>query len=88
MIAIEVVDLRVVNSDGKLKAFVDMKFGNEIIIKGFSVLEGKRGLFVAMPRKAGADGRWYDLLVVLNDETKLEIETQILTAYDKEAVTA
>jgi stage V sporulation protein G len=88
MIDIEVVDLRVITGDGKIKAFADVKFGDMIIIKGFSVLQGKQGIFVAMPRKASVDGRWFDILLPVSEAVKLEIETQILTAYDKEAVTA
>ncbi len=81
---IEVVDLRKMIGDGNLKALVDVKFGDALIAKGFSVLKGKRGVFVAMPRKAGKDGRWFDMLTPLSDEIKKEIEDKILVAYDQE----
>jgi len=84
--AIEVIDIRRVIGDGNLRAFADVKFGDAILIKGFSVINGKSGLFVAMPRKASKDGRWFDILVPLNDEAKHKIEDSILIAYDKEAV--
>ena len=81
---IEVVDIRKISGDGSLRAFADIKFSDAIIIKGFSVMQGRRGAFVAMPRKAGKDGRWFDLLVPMSDEVKQIIEDKVLEAYDKE----
>ncbi len=82
---IEVVDIRKIAGDGSLKAFADVKFSDVIIVKGFNVLMGKRGVFVTMPRKASKDGRWFDILTPLNDEVKKEIEDKVLDAYEKES---
>ena len=84
-LTVEVVDIRKIMGDGNLKAFADLKIGGSIVIKGFSVLNGKSGLFIAMPRKAGKDGRWFDILVPMNDEVKQEIEGKVLDAYEKES---
>ena len=84
-LTVEVVDIRKIMGDGNLKAFADLKIGGSVIIKGFSVLNGKSGVFVAMPRKAGKDGRWFDILVPMNEEVKKEIEGKVLDAYEKES---
>ena len=84
-LTVEVVDIRKIMGDGNLKAFADLKIGGSIVIKGFSVLNGKSGLFIAMPRKAGKDGRWFDILTPMNEEVKKEIETKVLDAYEKES---
>ena len=81
---IEVIDIRKITGDGNLKAFADVKFSDSIIVRGFNVLMGKRGVFVAMPRKATKDGRWFDILTPTSDEVKTQIETKILDAYEKE----
>ena len=81
---IEVFDIRKIAGDGSLKAFVDVKFSDVIIVKGFNVMMGKRGVFVAMPRKASKDGRWFDILTPINDEVKKEIEDKVLDAYAAE----
>ena len=86
-IAVEVVDIRRITGDGNLRAFADVKFDDALLAKGFSVLKGKSGVFVAMPRKASKDGRWFDILTPLNDEVKKEIEDKILVAYDQEVET-
>jgi len=85
-VEIEVVDIRRVVSDGSLKALADVMFGDSIIVKGFSVLMGKRGIFVAMPRKATKDGKWFDMIAPVNDEVKVEIETKIIEAYKDEVI--
>ncbi len=85
MTNIEVVDIRKITGDGNLKAFADVKFSDAIIVKGFNILMGKRGVFVAMPRKASKDGRWFDILTPINDEVKKEIEDKVLDAYEKES---
>ena len=83
-IDVEVVDIRKIMGDGNLKAFADVKVGGKLVIKGFSVMQGKRGVFVSMPRKAGKDGRWFDILMPLSDELKQEFHTKVLEAYGKE----
>ena len=82
---IEVVDIRKIDSDGSLKAFADVKVGGSLIIKGFSVMKSKHGsVFVSMPRKAGKDGRWFDILTPMDETTKRELQDKVLEAYDRE----
>lgn len=80
---IEVVDIRKMAGDGNLKAYADIKFGGRLIVKGFSVMNGKSGIFVSMPRKASKDGRWFDILIA-DDLLKQELEDKVLEAYDRE----
>jgi stage V sporulation protein G len=81
---VEVVDIRKVVGGGSLKAFADVKIGEGFIIKGYTVVEGKNGVFVSGPRKAGKDGRWYDILMPLSDEVRQELEEKVMEAYDRE----
>lgn len=73
---------------GSLKAYVDLKIGDALLIKGVRVVEGRNGLFVSMPRQQGKNARWYDLVVALTKETKQEMNRVVLQAYrsDEEAV--
>lgn len=83
-LAMEVVDIRKVNSDGALRAFADVKIGDSLIVKGFSVFNGKNGIFVSMPKKVGKEGKWFEVLTPLSDQFRQEIEEKVLEAYDKE----
>ncbi len=81
---IEVADIRKINGDGKLKAFADVKFADCIIVKGFTVAQGTKGVFVSMPRKASKDGKWFDTLTPLSEEFKQELQDKVLEAYEQE----
>ena len=82
---VEVVDIRKITGDGNLKAFADVKFAERLIVKGFCVMQGKKGIFVSMPRKAGRDGRWFDILLPADETFRSEIQDKVLEAYDREA---
>lgn len=84
VLEVEVVDIRKIVGDGSLKAFADVKIGESLVIKGFSVMNGKNGVFVSVPRKPSRDGKWFDQLTLLSDELKHEFEDKILEAYDRE----
>ena len=83
-IDVEVVDIRKAMGDGNLKAFADVKFGDSIVVKGFSVMNGRKGVFVKMPSKVSKDGKWFDILTPLDEKFKREIEDKVLEAYDHE----
>jgi stage V sporulation protein G len=81
---IEVIDIRKSVSDGNLKAYADVKIGGNLVIKGFAVMNGRKGVFVSMPRKAAKDGRWFDILKPLDESLRKEIEDKVLEAFDRE----
>ncbi len=81
---VEVVDIRKFAGSGNLKALADLRFGEALIVKGFSVMQGKRGVFVSMPRRVSKDGKWFDMLTPTSEVFKGEIEEKVLEAYDRE----
>ncbi len=81
---IEVVSFKKLVGTGKTKAFADVKIANELILKGFSVTQGSKGIFVGMPRQVGKDGVWFDTVKLLNGRVKAEIESKVLEVYDRE----
>ena len=81
---IEVVSMKRVAGEGKLKAFADVKLADCVLLKGFCVMEGKNGIFVAMPSKTSKDGRWVDM-VEPEASVKRQIESRVLESYDRQA---
>jgi len=69
------------DGEGTLKAFCDVAVAEAFLIKGVRVVEGKRGLFVSMPREQGKDGQWYDKVVPLSQEVRRQIAEVVLAAY-------
>ena len=68
------------DTDSKLKAFADVSFSG-IVVKGFSVVNGEKGLFVSMPRHQGKDGKWYNTVNPLTKELKQQLSDVVLEAY-------
>lgn len=70
----------------KLKAYVTIIFDNCFIVRDLKVINGKTGLFVAMPSRKKKDGTFKDLAHPLNSETRQKIEQKILEEYNREAL--
>jgi stage V sporulation protein G len=78
--AISVSRIFKLDTDSKLKAFADVSFSG-IVIKGFSVISGEKGLFVSMPRHQGKDGKWYNTVTPSTKELKQQLSDVVLEAY-------
>jgi len=68
------------DTDSKLKAFADVTLSG-VVIKGFSVVNGEKGLFVSMPRHQGKDGKWYNTVYPSTKELKEQLSQAVLEAY-------
>ncbi len=80
------IDIRVeriyrLDSDSALKGFADILIGESLIIKGIRIITGKNGLFLGMPRELGKDGKWYNRILVVNDELKEQLTGIVLSAF-------
>jgi len=78
--AISVSRIYKLEGDSKLKAFADVSFSG-IVIKGLSVVDGEKGIFVSMPRHKGKDGKWYDTVYPETKELKQQLSDAVLEAY-------
>jgi stage V sporulation protein G len=82
-IVVEVVGLRrFENDDSKLKAFVDVAIG-EFIVKGLRILQGQKGLYLAMPQEKGKDGRWYNSFYPKSPEAREFLTETVISAYQQ-----
>ncbi len=81
----EITDVRVrhVNSEGKMKASVSITIDNEFVVHDIKVIEGDRGMFIAMPSRKSGDGEYRDIAHPLNSETRNRLQEIILEAYEK-----
>lgn len=68
-------------STGTLKAFCDLEVAESFLIMGIRVVEGKKGLFVGMPRQQGKDGNWYDTVLPMSREVRQRVSEAVLQAY-------
>ncbi len=80
----QITDVRVrkVTSEGKMKAIVSVTFDNEFVVHDIKVIEGEKGLFIAMPSRRTADGEYRDIAHPINSETRDRIQNTILARYE------
>ena len=85
----QITDVRVrkVNKDGKMKAVVSVTFDNEFVVHDIKVIEGDKGLFIAMPSRKTMDGEFRDIAHPISPITREMIQASILEKYE-EALTS
>jgi len=84
MLDFKVTRIHKFDGERATKAICDISIGDEFLIKGFRVVEGKNGLFASMPRESGKDGKWYDSAFPLTSETREALNAAVLSAYEQE----
>ena len=77
------VRVRKVAKEGKLKAVVSITMDEEFVVHDIKVIEGEKGLFIAMPSKKAVDGEYRDIAHPINSETREKIQSIILENYEK-----
>ena len=70
--------------EDRLKAYVTITFDNCFVVRDLKVIDGNKGLFVAMPSKKRKDGTYRDMAHPLNNETRHMIEGRVLEEYRRE----
>ncbi|MCC8066561.1 MAG: septation regulator SpoVG [Clostridiales bacterium] len=79
------VRVRKVAKEGKMKAIVSITLDDEFVVHDIKVIEGEKGLFIAMPSRKAADGEYRDIAHPINSETRERIQQIILDEYEKAA---
>lgn len=52
------VRIRKVEKEGKMKAVVSITIDEEFVVHDIKIIEGEKGLFIAMPSRKAADGEY------------------------------
>ena len=84
----QVTDVRVrrIAKEGKMKAVVSITIDQVFVVHDIKVSEEKKGLFIAMPSKKSADGKYRDIAHPINSETRSILEHIVLEHYEKSAL--
>lgn len=78
------VRLRKVDKEGKMRAVVSITIDDEFVVHDIKVIEGDKGVFIAMPSRKAADGEYRDIAHPINSETRDKIQNLILEKYQAE----
>ena len=81
----QITDVRVrkITKEGKMKAIVSITLDDEFVVHDIKVIEGEKGLFIAMPSKKATDGEYRDIAHPINSATRTAIQSVILENYEK-----
>lgn len=77
------VRVRKIAKEGKMKAVVSVTLDDEFVVHDIKVIEGEKGLFIAMPSKKTLDGEYRDIAHPINSSTRDTLQSLILEAYEK-----
>lgn len=75
------VRVRKVTKEGKMKAVVSITIDEEFVIHDIKVIEGEKGLFIAMPSRKASDGEYKDIAHPINSVTRAKIQDIVLEQY-------
>lgn len=83
----QITDIRVrnVEKEGKMKAVVSITIDDEFVVHDIKVIEGEKGMFIAMPSRKAADGEYRDIAHPINSETRAKLQEMILAKYRETA---
>ena len=65
-----------------MKAIVSITMDNEFVVHDIKVIEGEKGLFIAMPSRRAVDGEYRDIAYPINSDTREMIQNIILDKYE------
>ena len=83
----QITDVRVRKGtkEGKMRAVVSITIDDVFVVHDIKVIEGEKGLFIAMPSRKATDGEYRDIAHPINSETRDKIQSLILEKYQEVA---
>ena len=82
----QITDVRVrkIEKEGKMKAVVSITIYEEFVIHDIKIIEGEKGMFIAMPSRKTAEGEYKDIAHPIKSSTRELIQNLILQKYNEE----
>ena len=77
------VRIRKVDKEGKMKAVVSITIDNEFVVHDIKIIEGEKGLFIAMPSRKATDGEYRDIAHPISSSTRDMLQNLILSKYQE-----
>ena len=69
-------------SNGKIVAYARVTFEDKLVVDGFKVINGSKGLFVSGPSRQTADNEYKDIVFPITKEYREELFSRILSEYN------
>ena len=78
------VRVRLMQKEGPLKAVASITIDAEFVVHDIKIVEGDKGLFIAMPSRKTQDGEFKNIAHPINSESRANIQALILDRYQEE----
>ena len=78
------VNVRLINKESKMKAVASITIDDVFVVHDIKVIDGDKGLFIAMPSRKSQDGEYRDIVHPINQETRSYLQNLILDKYNEE----
>ena len=69
--------------DSRMKAIASVLLDDEFAVHDIRIIEGTKGLFIAMPSRKTSTGGFKDIAHPISQEVRSMFEREILDAYEK-----
>lgn len=81
----QITDIRVrkLTKEGKMKAVVSVTFDDVFVVHDIKVIDGDKGLFIAMPSRCAGDGEYRDIAHPINSDMRDRLQSEILAKYEE-----
>ena len=77
------VRVRKITNEGKMKCIVSITFDNLFVVHDIKVIDGDKGLFIAMPSRRAGDGEYRDIAHPINSDMRDRLQSEILAKYEE-----
>lgn len=77
------VRVRKISNEGKMKAVASITLDEEFVVHDIKIIEGEKGLFIAMPSRKTAENEFRDIAHPIKADTREYIQATILKAYEE-----
>jgi len=80
-----ITDIRVrkITKEGKMKAVASITIDDEFVVHDIKIIEGDKGMFIAMPSKKASDGEYRDIAHPISSATREKMQDMILARYEE-----
>lgn len=81
-----ITDIRIRNVEkaGKMKAVASITIDDAFVVHDIKIIEGDKGLFIAMPSRKASDGEYKDVAHPIKSETRTQMQEMILQRYQEQ----
>lgn len=77
------ITCRPYDGNSKTKAFIELCLDETLVIKGMTLVEGSKGLFLSFPSSKGKDGKYYNSIYSMDKEFTSRLEEVCIKKYNE-----